>query len=94
MLKLPEKDPMTVIELAKALRKNVATVYRWGSPRGVRGHRLPMLHIGGRTYVEKSAYEAFHNALNKGPDSSISADAAREDSAPDEIDAELDAAGL
>ena len=41
MLKLPDKDPLPVNELARALDKNVATIYRWGSPRGVRGHRLP-----------------------------------------------------
>ena len=41
-------------------------MYRWGSPRGVRGHRLPLIRIGGRTYVERSAWDAFYDALNNG----------------------------
>ena len=32
MIDLPEKDPIPVNELAHALDKNVATIYRWRRP--------------------------------------------------------------
>ena len=92
MLKLPDQDPLPVNSLAKALGKNVLTIYRWGSPRGVRGHRLPLIRIGGRTYVERVAWEAFFGALNHG--SIIAAAAAEKGMPSDRIDAELDAAGI
>jgi hypothetical protein len=94
MPKLPDRDPTPVTELAKALDKHVATVYRWGSPRGVRGHRLRLTRIGGRTYVYHADWEAFENALNAdhvpGSQDPARARGQREDG----IDAELDAAGF
>ena len=68
MLNLFHKDPLTIKELARVLDKNMATIYRWGSPRGVRGHRLPLTRIGGRTYVYRSDWENFLNASNKTPE--------------------------
>lgn len=92
MLRLPSEDPMPVNGLAKAVDKNLATIYRWGSPRGVRGHRLRLTRIGGRTYVFRADWEAFMDALNSG--SAVTGDVAQERIHSSKIDAELDAAGL
>ena len=93
MLELPKKDPMPINELARALDKNVATPYRWGSPRGVRGHWLRLTRIGGRTYVYHADWRAFEQALNTDQGSELQVIA---ETKPDEdaIDAELNAAGL
>ena len=92
-LKLPDKDPIPINELARVLDVHVSTVFRWGSPRGVRGQRLRLLRLGGRTYVERAAWDAFVCALN-----SPSADTAKMEAqqAGDQpvVDAELDAAGF
>ena len=36
-----------VVKLAKKLKVHVSTVYRWGAPKGVRGHQLKLLRVGG-----------------------------------------------
>ena len=87
-----DKDPQPINELARALDKNVATPYRWGSPRGVKGHRLRLTRIGGRTYVFRADWDAFMDALNSG--AAVTGNAARERIRTSETDAELDAAGL
>lgn len=92
MLKLPEQDPMPVNGLAKAVDKNLATIYRWGSPRGVKGRRLRLTRIGGRTYVYHADWDAFMAALNNG--SAGMRDVAQEHKPSSKIDAELDAAGI
>jgi hypothetical protein len=94
MLKLPDQDPLPVNQLARALDKNVATIYRWGSPRGVRGHRLRLTRIGGRTAVFRRDLECFLAALNSdsAPGPSNQADAAQ--GLKELVDAELDAAGF
>jgi hypothetical protein len=93
-LKLPDKDPTPVNELARALDKHVATVYRWGSPRGVRGHRLRLARIGGRTVVFRRDLESFLAALNSdsapGPSNQTHEAQVREEL----IDAQLDAEGF
>ncbi len=91
MLKLPNKDPMPVNGLAKAIDKNLATIYRWGSPRGVRGHRLRLTRIGGRTYVFRADWDAFMDALNSG--SAAMGNGPQERIPSSKIDAELNAAG-
>jgi len=94
MLKLPKKDPMPINEFARALDKNVATPYRWGSPRGVRGHRLRLTRIGGRTYVYHADWEAFERALNKDQVLEPQDLARTRQHGEDVVDAELDAAGF
>ena len=93
MLKLPEKDPLPVNELARALDKNVATIYRWGSRRGVRGHRLRLTRIGGRTVVERCNWDLFWNALNNESALPPNGQPKLRDQG-NGIDAELDAAGF
>jgi predicted transcriptional regulator len=94
MLRLPETDPMPINELAGALNKNVATIYRWGSARGIRGRRLRLTRIGGRTYVYHSDWEAFEKALNKDQVPESRAQPRTRHQVGGLIDAELDAAGL
>jgi hypothetical protein len=94
MLRLPEKDPMPINALARALDKNVATIYRWGSPHGVRKQRLRLTRIGGRTYVEHSNWEAFRNALNSGREPQPIAVNSGEQYQENGIDVALDAAGF
>ena len=90
MLKLPDKDPLPVNELAKAMEKHVATIYRWGSRRGVRGHRLRLVRLGGRTYVYRRDWDAFIAAINDCP-AGLAIDHLEPESS---TDAELDAAGF
>ena len=94
MLKLPDKDPMPINELARALDKNVATPYRWGSTRGVRGHRLRLTRIGGRTYVYHADWEAFTKALNTGAMQPPQEQARTRRQENSRVDAELDNAGF
>jgi len=93
MLELPRKDPVPINELARALNMHTSTPFRWGSPRGVRGCRLRLTRIGGRTYVYHADWRAFERALNKDQGSELQVIA---ETKPDEeaVDAELDAAGL
>lgn len=90
MVKLPAADPLTVNELAQALDKNISTIFRWASPRGVRGQRLRLTRIGGRTYVRRLDFESFLAAINR----SSTPGGPKEQSSVDGIDHELDAAGL
>lgn len=92
-LELPDKDPMPINELARECDVHVSTVYRWGSARGVRGQRLRLLRIGGRTYVQKSDWEIFLRTLNNPPADTAEIVAQR---AGDQavVNAKLDAAGF
>jgi hypothetical protein len=49
--------------LARELSVHVSTVWRW-TLRGVRGHRLERITIGGRTYTTREAFERFVSATN------------------------------
>ena len=93
MMKLPEEDPIPINELSRALGKHVATAYRWGSPRGVRGCRLRLTRIGGRTYVSHADWEAFTRALNSEEQPPQEQTPAKQE-ADALVDGELDAAGL
>ena len=78
--------------LAKDLGVHVSTIFRWGSPNGVRGHRLRLTRIGGRTHVLQSDLETFLDALNNRP--TTTSEIVKERMPPSKIEAELDAAGL
>lgn len=78
--------------LAKALGVHVSTIFRWGSPKGVRGHRLRLTRIGGRTHVLQSDLETFLDALNDRP--TAPREIVREQMPSSKVEAELDAAGL
>lgn len=83
-----------VVQLAKSLGVHVSTVYRWGSPCGVRGHRLRLTRIGGRTYVYRCDWDAFCRALNGEAVEKPQAEHAVQPAGNDLIDAKLDAAGF
>ena len=52
-------DTWPVNDVAGALETHVSTIYRWGGPRGVRGHRLQLVRIGGRTFIRREDWERF-----------------------------------
>jgi hypothetical protein len=45
-------------------RPHVSTCWRWAR-RGVRGHKLETIVIGGRRYTSREALERFFTALNQ-----------------------------
>ena len=94
MLNLFDTDPQPVNKLARAMNKDVSTLYRWGSPRGVRGHRLRLTRIGGRTYVYHADWEAFEKALNGDQEPEALNPALVKRQGDDLTDTELDAAGF
>ena len=87
-----DEELTPVVKLAKALKVHVSTIYRWGTGKGVRGHKLRLLRIGGRTFVQRSDWLAFVDALNQG--SNVALATAEKETPTSDIDAELDAAGL
>jgi excisionase family DNA binding protein len=48
----------TLRQVAKLLKVNVSTIYRWLDP-GIRGHVLASFLVGGRRFVSEDALEAF-----------------------------------
>jgi hypothetical protein len=71
-----------VVPLARAPglvpgRPHISTFWRWAG-RGVRGHRLEILRIGGKVYTSQEAIDRFLAALNSAPDSVTSPTAAAE----------------
>ena len=92
MTQLFDQDPMPINPLARKLNKDVGTVYRWGSPHGVRGRRLRLPRIGGRTYVYLADWKAFLNGLND-PSLCPQGEVGQVE-AGNTTDAELDAAGF
>lgn len=87
----PDEQLTPIVQKAKALKVHVSTIYRWGTGKGVRGHRLRLLRIGGRTYIQHSDWVAFVNALNSPRGIRPNVTASMPSS---KIDAELDAARI
>ena len=50
-------------QLANEQGLSMSTVRRWAT-RGVRGHKLECLYIGGRVYVTREAFERFIFSIN------------------------------
>lgn len=63
MIKLPEKDSFSPAELARAVGKHCATIWRW-MVRGVRGHRLASYRLGGQRRIAREDILAFIEAIN------------------------------
>lgn len=61
------EDPnlLTIREVAKSLptKPHIATIWRW-IQRGIKGHRLQVTRIGGRTLVSRADLDAFLQKLN------------------------------
>lgn len=71
MLDYAHDDLVALIDIPKVLpprngkRVHKSTVFRWAS-RGVRGHTLETVAIGGRTFTSREALDRFLKALNAG----------------------------
>lgn len=63
MSALLSETRLPINKLASELDVHVSTVWRW-TLRGVRGHRLERLIVGGRTYTTREAFERFVAATN------------------------------
>jgi hypothetical protein len=81
-----------IVKLAQSLGVHVSSIYRWGSPKGVRGHRLKLLRIGGRTYVDDNDWASFLAALNNTSTATMAA--VGQVASSQKIDEQLGAAGL
>jgi excisionase family DNA binding protein len=60
---LPDKDSLTVREVANAMGMHVSSVWRH-ILHGIRGHKLRAIRVGGRRRVLRSDLEAFLEDLN------------------------------
>lgn len=69
-----------------------ATIGRWAR-RGVRGHHLEAIRLGGTWYTSVEALQRFANLLSGGPASSESVPPHVQQRATD-VDAELDRLGI
>ena len=68
MIESRREQIISLKEAAKLLGKRVSysTWWRWGQ-RGIRGHRLRLTRVGGRTAVSVEALEEFLAAINVQP---------------------------
>jgi len=93
--KPPKKDRLTMAEVARSLDVHVSTIWRWASPGGVGGRRLPTIKIGGRKLVLRDDLESFLAELNADQSepakATVSADRQRQIAA---AEARLQAAGI
>lgn len=62
---LSPESRVSLTALASELGVSVSTVWRW-TLRGVRGHKLPCLHVGGRRYVTREAFANWLAATQAG----------------------------
>jgi Protein of unknown function (DUF1580) len=75
---MDQDEHLTLSDAAKSLpsRPHLSTIWRWAT-RGVRGHKLETLVIGGRRYTTPGRISAFLARLNRGEAKSSSTTATR-----------------
>ncbi len=61
-----DAERLSLSKAARTLGVHVSTLHRWRL-NGVRGHRLRVVRIGGRSYVLKDELERFVAALSDPP---------------------------
>ena len=94
IIKLPGKDRFTVREVSQIVDKHVSTIFRWAL-RGIRGHRLRLVLIGGQRYVLRQDLLAFFHAINEeSATPSTACTATRRQQQIDQAAAELAEAGF
>lgn len=59
----PKSPRLPVKTAAKRLGITFQTLYRW-TQRGVRGHRLPLFRVGGRSFVLEADLDEFLRNVN------------------------------
>ena len=90
---LPAQDRFSLKELAKAIDKDISTIFRW-SGRGVRGNVLRSYLIGGQRYVDRRDFLAFLRAINAARADPGSIPDPGHDEAMRRVDQELDRAKI
>ena len=66
-ISLPEKDNLSVAELAHALGVHISTAWRF-LLHGVRGRQLPSYRVGARRRIRRADVVAWLEAINGGND--------------------------
>lgn len=74
-------------------RVSYSTWWRWGN-RGVRGHRLSLTRVGGRTMVSVESLQAFIAAINGEPGQPAARTNRQRQAAVKKAEAECAAAGI
>jgi len=59
----PKSPRLPVKTVAKRLGVSFQTLYRWAQ-RGIRGHRLPLFRVGGRSFVLENELDEFLRNIN------------------------------
>jgi len=57
------KQLLTQCQFARAVGVAPETVWRWAN-HGTRGVRLPVERLGGRVFVTRAGFDAWHRAIN------------------------------
>jgi excisionase family DNA binding protein len=70
IITLPDQDSFSIKETAHALGVHLATAWRY-TLRGVHGHRLRAIRVGGRRRVLRSDLVSFLEELNNGDHSEV-----------------------
>jgi hypothetical protein len=92
-LNLPDKDRFRYGELARAIHKHVATIWRW-TQRGVKGQVLRSFRVGGQRYVARQDFLDFIGAINATEPPAHRGAAAAHPKSLDSVDQALDRAGF
>jgi hypothetical protein len=90
---LPPKERFRFAELARALDKDVSTVWRW-TQRGIKGHVLPSYRLGGQRYIDRRDFLTFLDLINGVGEGAPPLTAPPRRRQIDRVDATLDEAGL
>ena len=60
---LVDADKLPIADAARVVGRHPATLYSWRK-NGIRGVKLPVVRVGGRTYVLRDDLERFVAALS------------------------------
>jgi Protein of unknown function (DUF1580) len=90
---LPDRERFRFGELARAIGKDVSTIFRW-TLRGVRGHVLKSYVVGGQRYVEREDFLAFIGAINGSRTPAATGGKADREAELRRVDEALDRAGI
>ena len=90
----PRDDVVSFNRLARELGIHASTLFRWTSPRGVRGQRLVSHLRGGRRFVFRADFEDFLRRLNGAAPTNRRAAPRQEERRVRQVEQALEAEGL